>query len=288
VTVVDLGGYTKAGQALGRSQPAVSLQMRRLEVLVGTRLIGYEGRAAKLTGDGEVLLAYARQLLRINDEAVAHFQRSGAGEAVRVGLPSDYAVGFLQQVVNDFANRHRDIELEIRCDVSQRLHELIGADELDLAVAMVDRADSAHIMHMWSERPVWTAGTGSEVHTRSPVPLIAHPEGCRYRARMIKALEAAERRWRIAFCSPDVSDLQNAVRSGLGVTALTRGTLQDGMRVLDQDDGFPPMAEIRLALCSRSARPGRKSGTLASHIIERLTEAGLCQPGKDQANRRAS
>lgn len=287
VTVVDLGGYTKAGHALGRTQPAVSLQMRRLEELVGKRLIAYEDRTAKLTADGEILLSFARQILKLNDEAAQHFLRTRGSSVARVGLPSDYAVNVLQGLVAQFARTHPEMQLEVRCDVSSRLHDMLCSDELDLAIAMVDRANAPHVRKMWSEQPVWAVSATDDVHTRNPVPLVAHPEGCRYRARMIKALDMAGRRWRIAFCSPDISDLQNAVRSGIGVSALTQGTLQPGMRVLGEADGFPQMAPIRMALCARPSRPNRPVGILGDYLYERLVEAGLCTPDEAIHTRRA-
>ena len=74
VTVLDLGGYTRAAELLGRTQPAISLQMRRLEGIVGTKLVTLQGRDLRLTEDGEILSMYARQILRLNDDAVAKFQ----------------------------------------------------------------------------------------------------------------------------------------------------------------------------------------------------------------------
>src|SRR3546814_13109856 len=76
VTVVDLGAYTKAGGALGRTQPAISLQMRRLEELVGAPLVKQTGRTLLLTSEGEMLLSYAREILCLNDEAASYFNRS--------------------------------------------------------------------------------------------------------------------------------------------------------------------------------------------------------------------
>src|SRR3546814_11763079 len=81
VTVVDLGAYTKAGGALGRTQPAISLQMRRLEELVGAPLVKQTGRTLLLTSEGEMLLSYAREILRLNDEAASYFNRSKIGRA---------------------------------------------------------------------------------------------------------------------------------------------------------------------------------------------------------------
>ena len=107
------------------------------------------------------------------------------------------------------------------------------------------------------------------------IPLAAHPEGCAYRARMIQSLDAAQIRWRVAYTGSGISGLQNAVINGLGVSALTRYTMLPGMRVLDETDGFPPLAEIRVGLFYKHPRLSDAGIRLVNHIIARLDEAGV-------------
>src|SRR5262245_4065707 len=115
VSVIDLGAYTKAGDVLGRTQPAISLQMRRLEELVGAPLIKQVGRSLILTSEGEMLLSYAREILRLNDEAATYFNRAKIAGVLRVGLPNDYAVAFLQGVITEYGRLNPETSLEIHC-----------------------------------------------------------------------------------------------------------------------------------------------------------------------------
>ncbi|MEM9155903.1 MAG: LysR family transcriptional regulator, partial [Cyanobacteria bacterium P01_F01_bin.33] len=117
ITIVDLGGYTRAAEALGRTQPAVSLQIKRLEALLGKKLIEPAGRDIRLTEAGEALVRFARQMLQLNDEAVASFVKPSATGVLRVGLPTDYAVAFLQEAIADFGRQHADVTLEVHCDL---------------------------------------------------------------------------------------------------------------------------------------------------------------------------
>ncbi len=281
VAVVDLGGYTKAGIALGRTQPAISLQMRRLEELVNARLIGLEGRRLRLTSDGELLDGYAREMLRLNDEVVAHFDRVDAAGALRVGLPMDYAVALLQGIVTRFAEANPEIVIEIRCDLSARLLGQMASNEIDIAIALIGGPAIAYLARSWVETPVWVSAESGHVHQLDPVPLVAHPEGCEYRSRMIAALQAAHRRWRIAFSSPGISGLQSAVQRGLGVSALTRGTLLPGMRTLTPADGFTPLEPIRAGLLYKHPRLSGGGLRLIDHIHSSLDEAGF---GRDAAS----
>lgn len=254
IAVVELGGHSKAGVALGRSQPAISLQIRRLEELVRASVLLYQGRAIVLTPAGEALLSYAREIVRINDEAVNYFHRSHRTGVLRVGLPTDYAAAFLQATLTRFIQGHGEVQLEVRCSLSRELHEQLCADELDVIVAVMSEPQMPYLSRHWSEQPIWAAAQNLSLLDGAPVPLGAHPEGCEYRARMIRALDASARRWRVVYSGPDIGGLQDAVVSGLCVTALTRTTLLPGMRVLSEDEGFPRLDPLRIGLFYKHPR----------------------------------
>ncbi len=273
VTVSDLGSYTRAGEALNRTQPAISLQMRRLEELVGAKLIAHDGRILSLTEAGQVLSAYARQILHLNDQAVSQFRRDDVVGALKVGLPTDFAVLNLQETVARFVFDHPDVDLEIRCGLSRELVEALHADEISLAVALIPEDKQQYLVRAWEERPIWVTAKSKRTHSQKPLPLVGHPEGCEYRNRMTKALERVGSKWRIAYTSPDVSGLQKAVVSGLGVSALTRSTLSNGMRVLSEADGFPEMDKIRIGMFYKHPRLSKAGLELSNGLIANLDKA---------------
>ncbi|MCW5712374.1 LysR substrate-binding domain-containing protein [Shinella sp.] len=275
VSVIDLGAFTKAGEALGRTQPAISLQIRRLEELVGSPIIKQVGRTLLLTSEGEMLLSYAREILRLNDEAASYFNRAKIAGVIRVGLPNDYAVAFLQGVITEYTRQNPEISLELHCGWSAEILDRLRADELDIAIAMVNSETAQYLSRSWIERPVWAAVEDIRFDRAQGVPLAAHPEGCAYRSRMIQALDAANIRWRVAYTGSGIAGLQNAVVNGLGVSALTRYTMLPGMRILDEKDGFPPLAEIRVGLFYKHPRLSDAGIRLVNHAIARLDEAGV-------------
>lgn len=273
ITVIDLGGFTRAGDALNRTQPAISLQVRRLEELVGTKLILHDGRALKLSDAGVSLAAYARQILRLNDEAVSRFHKINALGALRVGLPTDYVTAFLQEGLTNFMRDNKNVEVEIHCDLSRHLLDLLSRDQLDLTVALIREDEHNYLVKAWEEQPIWTTSAAGASYTRDPVPLVAHPEGCEYRNRMVAALNATGRSWRIAYSNPGISGLQNAVENDLGVSALTHKTQSDSMRILNEDDGFPTLEKIRIGMFYKHARMTDAGLMLVNHLIECLDEA---------------
>ena len=274
IAVVELGGHSKAGAVLGRSQPAISLQIRRLEDLVRAPLLTQEGRAIHPTPAGEALLSYAREMVRINDEAVRYFHRSDMTGVLRIGLPTDYAVAFLQNTLTTFLRHHPDVDLEIHCDLSRELHQLLRSDDLDIIVATMPTARMPYLSRAWVEQPIWAASESLTLTNDRPVPLGAHLEGCDYRARMIDALDGAARRWRIVYTGPGISGLQNAVLNGLCVTALTQATMLPGMRELGEDEGFPKLEPMRIGLFYKHPRLSAAGLQLVSDLVASLESVG--------------
>src|ERR1700744_434722 len=90
-TAMDLGGFARAANRLGRAQSAVSLQMRKLEQQLGVPLLRKQGRGLALTEAGDVVLTYARRILALNDETVTAVRGLDLEGAVRLGLPQDFA-----------------------------------------------------------------------------------------------------------------------------------------------------------------------------------------------------
>lgn len=282
VLVVELGGHSKAGAMLGRSQPAISLQLGRLEELVGAPLLVKSGRSILPTADGEVLLAYAREVVRINDEAMSYFRRHEMTGVLRIGLPSDYAVAFLQEILTDFTHNHPEVNLEVHCDMSREILLQLSADELDIIVAMMPSQSMPYLSRSWIEQPIWAAAESFVMDPDRPIPLVAHPEGCNYRARMIQSLDAAGRRWRFVYTGPGISGLQNAVLNGLGVSALTRPTLLKGMRILGEADGVSPLDPVQVGLFYKHQRQSPAGIKLISELVASLDSINAVPKPTDQ------
>jgi DNA-binding transcriptional LysR family regulator len=285
VSVIDLGGYTRAADALGRTQPAVSLQMKRLEELLDARLITHEGRELKLTEEGEALAVYARQLLRLNDEAVARLKGRSARGQLRVGLPTDFSVAFLQEAIADFVRVNAQVTMSITCDLSRKLIDMLHADDLDIVIALLAQDKNPYLVRSWEETPIWAVAREAAVQQQEAVPLVTHPEGCEYRRRMTAALRAAGRDWRIAYTTPEIGGLQRAVSAGIGVTALTRKTLLPDMRALSARDGFPALEPIRIGLFYKHQRLSGAGLMLVDSLISRMDEAAEPAPPKASAAR---
>ena len=145
VAVHDTGSITLAGKQVGRTQPAITHQMHRLERALGRPLFDGERRHGALTRDGEVLLAYARKLLSLNDEIRDRFEGPDIAGRVRLGVPDLYAAFLLPAVLAGFARVYPQVEIELRCSRSVQLRAAVARhDAILLSRLLLERRERAN------------------------------------------------------------------------------------------------------------------------------------------------
>lgn len=248
ITVIDSGGFTRAGELLGRSQPAISLQIKRLEGLIGDPLFKRNGRALVATDIGRMVLGYARQILALNDEVMARIDQPKVVGGIRLGIPNEFAGSFLPEILGKFAQAHPEITLEVGCDLSTNLLARLDDGEFDLVFALHDTPPDGNPGQNWPEELVWVGSPHHAAHLKSPLPLIVAPLGCIYRKRIIETLDQVGKPWRIAYSSPSFGGINAGVQAGLGVTVLARSTVTEGLRVLPEHHDLPRLGTVRVAL----------------------------------------
>ena len=199
VSVVDAGGFTRAGERVHRTQSTVSQQIKRLEDDVGQPLLNRTGKDVTPTEAGERLLSYARRLLALAEEARDVMARPGSEGAVRLGIPEDFAAYRLAKLLATFSRSRPGLRLDVRADQSTYLRRDLERGELDLALLKRDAGEKGGIA-VWPERVHWVTSKTHPLDTKTgSVPLIGFPAGCLYRARAIHALESAGRSWHMAY-----------------------------------------------------------------------------------------
>jgi DNA-binding transcriptional LysR family regulator len=251
VSVVDAGGFTRAGERVHRTQSTVSQQIRRLEESFGRPLLRRSGKRVTPTEEGERLLSYARRILALAEEARDVVARPAPDGIVRLGIPEDFAAYRLAQMLSKFARSRPGLRLDVRCDLSVRLRRDLARGEFDLALIKRDAGDESETgaVAAWPERLRWVTSSRFPVGISSdPVPLAVFEQGCLYRKRAIHALEAAGRTWRIAYMSPNLAGIQAAVSVGLGVSILPHIAVLADHRVLGLKDGFSKLSNTEMAL----------------------------------------
>jgi DNA-binding transcriptional LysR family regulator len=269
LTVAETGSFTRTGEILGRTQSAVSVQIKRLEDQVGARLCDRSGRVVVPTEAGEHLLGYARRILAINDEAVGRLVAPPIGGTVRLGTAEEFATQFLSDILGDFARCFPTIVAEITVDTSAVLQSGVEAGLFDVVLIKHVPLEGPG-QTVWREPLHWVARADWTDPPNGVVPLAVSPAPCLYRRFMLAALGQVGRSWEIRCTSAAVAALQAAVLAGLGVTALARGTIQPGMRVLTPDEGFPNLPDSAIALVTRFGTPTPAADRLTRFVLDRM------------------
>ena len=248
VSVVDAGGFTRAGERVHRTQSTVSQQIRRLEDTLGRPLLHRNGKQVTPTEEGERLLSYARRILALAEEARDVVARPTGDGVVRLGIPEDFAANRLAKVLSKFARSRPGLRLDVRCDLSVKLRSDLERGDLDIALMKRDAGEAGAIA-VWPEKLNWvTSRSHPVVPACASLPLVVFPQGCLYRNRAVHALETAGRAWHIAYTSPNFAGIQAAVSAGLGVSILPEAAMVADHRTLGSRDGFPRITNTELAL----------------------------------------
>jgi DNA-binding transcriptional LysR family regulator len=248
VSVVDTGGFTRAGQRVHRTQSTVSQQIRRLEETLGYPLLHRNGKQATPTEQGERLLSYSRRILALEQEAREVLAQPAGDGVVRLGIPEDFAAYRLTELLSDFTHSRPGLRLDVRCGLSVQMRRALERGELDIAIYKRDAGESGGVA-AWPEQLQWITSRKRPVDfDRDPLPLVMSDQGCLYRNRMIHAIESAGRTWRMAYTSPNLPGIQAAVSAGLGISILSTVAILPEHRVLKPTDGFPQITNTEVAL----------------------------------------
>jgi DNA-binding transcriptional LysR family regulator len=270
VTIADTRSFTRTGERLGRTQSAISLQVRRLEDRLGVKLLARDPRRVGLTEAGEAFLPKARRLLRVNDEILAELTGEDLEGEVRLGAPEDFATVYLPDILGAFARAHPRVALAVTCDLTLNLLDRLQAGALDLALVKREPLGPDLGVRVWREPLVWVAADQAVLKPEAPAPLVIAPAPCVYRRRAVAALEARGRTWRAAYTSPSLAGQHAALRAGLGLTVLPREMVPDDLVLLGEADGLPPLEDAEIALLKARGGAPRAADRLAEFVLASL------------------
>lgn len=248
VTIVEFNSFTKAGELLGRSQPAISLQMNRLEDMLGETLLMRDGKNLSLTIAGETIFEYAKQILSLNDLAVSECTKSTIMGKVRLGIPSEFATILLPKIVGRFAKAYPNITLEVNCELSKTLLSRSGKAAHDVILALQNNPLEESDNLVKTDNLVWVSGPEYNPNKPPPVPLIVAPEGCIYRQRAVRTLNKIKQPWQIVYNIPDLTGIQYAIQEGLGVTVLAKSTVPENLKIIANSQRYPDLGSVGISL----------------------------------------
>ncbi|HWT97959.1 MAG TPA: LysR substrate-binding domain-containing protein [Terriglobales bacterium] len=274
-TGMDLGSFAKAAERLGRSQSAISLQLRKLEEQLGVELLRKQGRNLILTEAGEVMLGYARRLLALNDEALAAVRGPRVSGSLRFGLPQDFAETWFPTTLAQFSRAYPQTQIAVTVGRNAELLERLDQGELDLILILSHDLDRPKTVPILNLPMAWIGSRDPDAvllpteMRASGVKLVMFEAPCVFRRAAMAALDSADLAGRVVFTSPSLSGLWAAVAAGIGVTLRTAMSAPPTLRVLGPESSLPSVPDIPLLLVEA---PGEAAGPLQQRFKEILLE----------------
>ncbi|MBB2200597.1 LysR family transcriptional regulator [Gluconacetobacter tumulisoli] len=255
VAIVEAGSMAQATETIFLTQSALSLQMKRLEDVLQQKLFRRDGRRLLLSAAGEELVAYARQLLALNDRIVQSLGQDQDHDPITVGMVQDFADTILPDVLGRFRLEHPRARLIVRVGGSAELLEMFDRARLDLVLCLGQHGDrpDATWKTVGADRMVWL---GDPANTeRSELPLVLLEPPCRFRDAALRVLAQERRDYRIVLETPNLPAMRAGVRGGLGVSCRTRRfAMAEGLPIIAQD-ALPEVPEIETILVRRNGLP---------------------------------
>ena len=253
VLVAEGGSVTRAALRVGRTQSAVSMQMRRLEEALGQPLLLRGPRGLSPTAHGLWLLDRARRLLTMHDEIVNNFR--------------------MPEILAGFAEAHPAAEVEVVCLPSTELLRYFDKGDLDLTLfSGGNEQPGLPAESMWRGPLRWVGPAARPTHLLRPLPLVLCHTGCIWRIAATRALERAGVPWRMAYSSASQTGTHAVVLAGLGITVGLSMALPPGLRLLGQEEGMPDLPELEIAMV-------RHPGAAAEALAEHIRRGFLARPG---------
>ena len=265
VAIADQGGFTRAGETVNRTQSAVSMQMKRLEEdVLERKLFERDGRQVRLTPEGQVLLGYARRILKLHSEVFNTLREPHMVGLVRIGTPDDYVMRFLPGILKQFSKAYPLIQIEMHCEASTVLMQ-----RRDLALTVISREPGNDLGELLrTERMVWAASPCFCVEEHDALPLAVSGDECLYTHWARAALDAAGRDYRLAYHSSNGAAILAVVSAGLAAMVSMESLVTDDLRVLGGDEGVPPLPSMNLRLLRNPQMTSPITECLADYIVE--------------------
>ncbi|MDR6395265.1 LysR substrate-binding domain-containing protein [Herbaspirillum seropedicae] len=256
VAVADTGNFSRAAELVHRTQSAVSMQIKTLELALGKPLFLRKPRSVVPTQDGEVLLTYARRMLTLRDEAWAAVVRPDVTGRVVIGVPDDYASSLLPSILKKFSATYPKVEIQVVGLPSSALAPMVKDGTVDLVCATRVKDISGEFIRF--EPMVWaTVPSASDLWRERPLPIAVFLPGSVARENAIRSLEKARIGYRTSYESPSLMGLLSMVEAGLAIAPLARCAVPPHFTLLDHAHGLPDIAplEVVLARSTKSKRP---------------------------------
>ena len=244
VAIADAGGVTRAAGFLNLTQSAVSMQIKRLEDVLGTQVLDRSSRKVGLTADGEQLLGYARRMLALNDEVFARLTQVQHEGEVILGVPHDIVYPVIPQVLRRFAKEYPKMKVTLLSSFTRVLQAQFSRGECDVILTTEETIEPGG--ETLVELPlVWVGAMGGTAWRGRPLRL-AFAYNCFFRQGVQAALDARGIAWEMAVESEDGRAIEAAVAADLAVHAVLAGSEPQYVECINHGGALPELLKMKV------------------------------------------
>ena len=268
IAVAETGSVKCAAERVARSPAAVSMQMKKLEGLVGAPVFHRSEGAMRLSDSGDRLMPHAHRIIEANDTALAALLGPDIKGMVRIGLCLENIETRMPEILAGFSRVHPGVTVNINAGDAKDLSAMLATNALDIAILTtgggVTNLENDRLLY---EQPlVWATHKNSRRDGESPLQVAVAPSGCPWRDAALDALKRAGIEYRISYLS-NVSESQlAAVRADLAVAALPASRVVNSTHPICVSSDLPELPYTRMVL-RMSDRPDANTKALATQIL---------------------
>ncbi|MCZ7449795.1 LysR family transcriptional regulator [Agrobacterium rhizogenes] len=262
--VAELQSFTQVAGVMNTSQAAISLRLRRLEDMLGHRLVERTPRRMRLTAAGERFLEPARAYVSAGRRALDVFGQEPTRLAIGV---THHLIGAdLPRILRVVSERVTSVTLHLRTAGTRTLLELYDAGELDAIVVLRHDDIRRDGEPLFQESFGWYCSADFDLRSDVPVPLVLQPEPCNLRAMALRTLESADIAWREVFVGTGATAVGAAVEAGIGIGLLAQSAAPAGVRQV-RSRSLPELPKLDVVMISTV------TGDHANAVLRRITVA---------------
>ncbi len=271
VAIAEGGNFSAAAEIVHRTPSAVSMQVKRIEELLGRPIFLRDSRAVTLTEDGDMLLLHAKRVLALNRQIVSQFISPDILGVVRLGAIDHATEQFLPAVLKRFSETHPGVTVDVTVEDSIHLIDMINRNKLDVAIVTCGSAETCDVEQLYREKLVWAGLKCGIAVEQDPLPVSVWEKGCIWRKEALDGLERQNRDYRITFKSAHLSAQKAGILADLVVAPFPLSACEGQIIALGEESNLPPLPDYTLGmLVTKNAIPPVKA--VVDHLRASLAD----------------
>ncbi|KUJ81143.1 LysR family transcriptional regulator [Ruegeria profundi] len=253
VAVAEAGSVTDGASRIFRSQSATSLQIKRLEAILGQPVFERHGRGVSLSDTGRQLLPVARDVTERLDTLLQEISLNAVTGKLHLGIPDDHGKAKLTEIIAAFTRQHPKVELEVTCASSTGFPDALAKRSLDLAIYEVENpAQNEEVL--FEDPTSWVSSVHRDFTTECVLPVALFDHACWWRDVAVKSLNERKKPYRVVYSSPSVHGVMAAVEAGIAVSLMGRSALHPGLSTVSNSLGFGQVPTSKLVMAASNSQ----------------------------------